>query len=37
MGARRDAMFLAVLFLAWVIVVAVDVWQKRRDYLRTQK
>jgi hypothetical protein len=37
MGARRDAMFLTVLFLAWVIVVGVDVWQKRRDYLRTQK
>ncbi len=30
-------MFLTVLFLAWVIVVGVDVWQKRRDYLRTQK
>jgi len=30
-------MFLAVLFLAWVIVVGVDVRQKRRDYLRTQK
>jgi len=37
MGARSDAMFLTVLFLAWVIVVGVDVWQKRRDYLRTQK
>ena len=30
-------MFLTVLFLVWMIVVGVDVWQKHRDYLRTQK